>query len=249
MTELTTVDQVAEAPIPSTLIALAPQDVPAAQQEIVRFCRRQIRILAVEARELKQSLEVATRNRWGRSSLLKAKSRLKGLLTYYRKIQAAVEAGYLIVPNLDVTVMALRVSEDQCPRQDTDVSKQRLLPTTASDLPLLPAGQGEYVGPKAKAKRTSLPAATPTEPYKTKPGWKNTYDFQPVAFPIRAVKPQILDATGLAMTHKIFDRIGVVGNKRQDPLVVGEIFHPDDRWRQRRVTFMLAWWLDLEALK
>ena len=78
-------------------------------------------------------------------------------------------------------------------------------------------------------------------------------DYDDPDFPVVLVKPVVLDATRRAMALRIFDRIGVVTGRKQDPIVVGEIIDPRTnlRWShrsQRRVTFFIAWWLNPDDL-
>jgi hypothetical protein len=63
----------------------------------------------------------------------------------------------------------------------------------------------------------------------------------------------VMEATALAMSKRIFDRIGVVTGKKEDPVVVGQIIDPRSKsvWHHqpdRMVTFFIAWWLDTRTL-
>jgi hypothetical protein len=73
-------------------------------------------------------------------------------------------------------------------------------------------------------------------------------DYDEVDFPMRAMKPVILQAAARAMALKIFDQIGTVENSRAvgDPILVGQLLDP--RGNRRRTTFFIAWWVDTEML-
>lgn len=61
------------------------------------------------------------------------------------------------------------------------------------------------------------------------------------------VKPQIIEATGRALSKKIFDWLGVAPSYRAvDPMVIGCIKH----WKKHQgpLHFFVAWWLDTDTL-
>lgn len=228
------------------LVALSPQEVPAAQQQLKAWCEQKIASLVEQAKELCESIAIAEKQRWQRSTLKKHLKLNEDEQTYYRKILAAVEEGYLIVPNFDVEIMAVRVSEGAVPPE----SRARWRPTglQRADPELLPVGEGEYVNPAPVAVRRSVPEPNEQNPKNRESYYFNTDEFRDMQFPVVGVKPIILDATALALSRKVFDSIGVVTGRKQDPVVIGTIYNPRDRYRNKRVSFFIAWWFSTDSL-
>lgn len=70
-------------------------------------------------------------------------------------------------------------------------------------------------------------------------------EYAPVDFPFKAIKPQILDDVGKAMALKIFDEIGILPQRRvkADPMVIGQIVIKKGTYDERRLSFLITWWL------
>jgi hypothetical protein len=77
-------------------------------------------------------------------------------------------------------------------------------------------------------------------------------DFDDVTFPIKMAKPKIMEATSRAMALKIFDQFGLFAQGTGDPIITGEIVDPRNNAKSsihiRRVTFIVAWHLDVRDL-
>lgn len=51
------------------------------------------------------------------------------------------------------------------------------------------------------------------------------------------------------MALRVFDQLGVIQHERKrDPIIVGQIVDPRDKYRNRVVSFFVAWWLNTETL-
>jgi hypothetical protein len=242
-----------------TLIALAPADMPSAQASIVEFCDKKMMELQAVVTDLEQNLVIAKRNRWGsRKSLETTIRREQKRVVYYSKMKAAVQAGYLIVPNFPINTFAVRVSADS-PRWKSDSYISNALRDAKPEL-ALPPGEGRYVDDQHSLTDNRWQAADPKDPNKTVTRGSVVVDgYDDVDLPLAAVKPMVLSAIEQAMKSKIFDRIGLVGERqrgqlsvKRDPIVVGQIIDPRETspdWRGAKVvTFFIAWWLDLKSL-
>lgn len=233
---------------PSTqLVALTPSEMAVAQTQLVGWCRDKIVALGRELREQRENLRQAKTMKWRHSAWATAVRKTKARMIYFAKIKAAVAEGYLIVPNFDVEVIAVRVQRHS-PVSETDVE--------VATPELLPPGSGRYVDDE-------LIGYNQKREYTRSDGTKGSAtDFHPteyddiIDFPAGLVKPIVMQAAERAMTHKIFDRLGIVRkSRRSDPLVVGQIIDPTmgNKYGQLRnnpkcVTFFIAWWLDPETL-
>jgi hypothetical protein len=162
------------------------------------------------------------------------------------------DAGYTIVPNMDVDVFAIRVKREKpAALAETETSnygfhKPRLNEEVEQRLDV---GEGRYVSPKHMI--TTSKSTTKDEAGKVK---EYTMTVTPVAFadlefPLAVAHSVVMDATGRAMAMKIFDRIGVVPNMVTggDPIVLGQITIKQ-RYTTKRASFLIAWYLDPRTL-
>lgn len=226
-----------------TLVALSPSDLPATQAGLAEWCGQKIAALEREASELDEHRMIAAANGWKLSAVTAALNRTARRITYYDKMRQAVEAGFLIVPNFPVTVLAVRVD-----RRSSRAKGHRSYASNFSVAPqLLPAGVGRYVDAEVGSVDMSYDQTD------GKGGTMTVRRFEPIDemdapdFPMTAVKPTVMAATARAMALKVFDEIGLVQNTAPgDPILVGRLRDP--RGSGRLCTFFLAWWLDPETL-
>jgi len=231
----------------NTLVALTPSDMRVAQQQLGEFIHARKRTLDADFRELSDAYDSAHKNGWATKALRNQLNKVQRRITFYDKMLAAVEAGYVIMPSLPMDVIAIR-TRAQKPRDATDTYESTRFEQMAQ---ALPAGEGEYKNPIPTKDNFD-------ETYKANDGKekKRTVWF-PVAFeddlemPVELCKPQLLDRTRAAMAAKLFDEIGVIRDdhrwgRRGDPMVVGTILDPTRNGR--RFAFFLAWALPLTAL-
>lgn len=227
-----------------SLVALTPAELPATQSALVEWCARKLAALAEVVADLDHNLEIAKRNMWRTASISAALTRERQRIRYYEKIKAAVEAGFLLIPNLPVDVFAVRVH--RAPRHTTsNYEHSRALTTATTTAPSL--GQGHYVDNAKPYEDHSYQVQengkTVTKPLYVSREYDDEWDF-----PVTAVKPVVLEAMARAMALKVFDTMGTVQNVQAtgDPIVVGQIVDPTRRGRM--ATFFIAWWLNTEDL-
>ena len=227
------------------LVAVTPSELPIAQREVGEWCQRKIIALSKELREQRENMRQAKKLKWKHSGWLTAANKTKKRMVYYTKLKLAIQHGYLIIPNFNVDVIAVRV--------------QRTVPSEAvgtfvTKAELLPPGVGRYVDNK-------LAGYKETHSLKRHDGTtERTTEFHPMSysaeldFPATLVKPVILAETNRAMALRVFDRIGIVRESRKsDPIVVGQIINPTTptssvRLHPTCVSFFIAWWLDTQDL-
>lgn len=228
------------------LVALTPSDLVPAQHQLATWCHEKILALSRELREQRENLRIAKRAKWRHTGWLNAITRTKARMIHYVKVKQAVEAGYLIVPNFDLDVLAVRVKRETPPPQTSCSSAD----AGTAKPQLLPPGQGRYVDSVLFTQNLSHDEPVEGQPGKTRyvAEYRASRYDEIINFPILAIKPLVLAATERAMALQLFDRIGIVRNQRSDPIIVGELLEPSDRFHQRRVSFFIAWWLDMENL-
>lgn len=242
MDELTDVTHDPPAAEELTLVALTPADMVPAQAELSAWCVRKLAAVTTELADLETNLELATQHGWKHASVEASLNRAAKRVTYYEKMKAAIDAGYLIVPNFPIDVFAVRVARRKQPEKVYD---NNWASNFAANQQLLPAGEGRYVDNTVRLRNESHTAVVDGKEKHVRRYVSASYDA--VDFPVLAVKPAILSTTQRAMALKIFDQMGTVTNQSgRDPIVVGQLLDP--RGNGRRVTFFVAWWLDTASL-
>jgi hypothetical protein len=226
----------------TTLVALTPADMLPAQTELLAWCDRKIAAVQTELTELEANLEMAAAGGLKLRGISAAVNRTAKRIVYYEKLKAAVEAGYVIVPNFPVNIFAVRVQRNK-QRETTDTyassSKFEAKPE------LLPAGEGRYVDDRVFTRDKSYTETIDGKERRVH--HHESADYDVVDFPVTLVKPAVMSATDRAMALKLFDQMGLVENASgRDPIVVGQLLDP--RGNGRRVTFFVAWWLDTATL-
>jgi len=224
------------------VVALTPAEMVPAQEALVGWCGRKIQALEDEAADLELHQQLAVANGWKTSVVTATLNRNARRITYYTKLREAVQAGYLLVPNMPVDVLAVRVHA-AAPRRQTSKSHWH---TFRSRPELLPSGKGRYVDETPLEGSNSYKEERDGKPVTVTEYYTVEHDDE-VDFPIALTKPQVLDAVSRAMALKLFDQIGRVQNQGgRDPIYVGQLLDP--RGNGRLATFFLAWWVDTSTL-
>jgi hypothetical protein len=225
------------------LIALTPGDMPEQQRKLSAWCERKIALVERELGTWAALQEEAIQGGFKHASYTAGCNRTAKRIDYYKKIKAAVDAGYLIVPNMPTVTFAVRVKRAKPPRHETG-SEWSAAHAAAE---LLPAGEGRYVDEKNYTESETLPDTNyKGEPIEKVRFFATAFD-EDVDFPLQGVMPEVLRATSRAMALRLFDQLGVVQNSGgRDPIVVGQLLDP--RGNRRLTTFFVAWWLNTATL-
>lgn len=229
----------------TTLVALTPAEMPAAQAELASWLDQKLAAVETELGEVRENLQIAITRKWKHTNLKAIVGRTERLKLFYQKVLEAVRAGYLIVPAMDCEVFAVRIDR----KKTSDAVYSWESSAARVDAQLLPSGQGRYVAPEATTYVDQVERDTDANGKETVTKWYAANEFQDVAFPVSLIKPQVMDATGRAMALKIFDEIGIViprHSRKADPFVIGRIRDP--RKFRAPQTFFIAWWLDTRSL-
>lgn len=224
------------------VVALTPAEMVPAQHDLIAWCDRKIQALQDESDELDLHQKLAVENGWKTSVVTANLNRTARRITYYRKMQAALQAGYLLVPNMPVEVLAVRVNGLRG-KAKTAEGWHRF----QSSPELLPVGEGRYVDEQPHETSEEFEG----KDYQGKPVTKTRYisaEYDDVVdFPVALTKPIVLQAVARAMALKVFDQIARVQNGGgRDPIYVGQLIDP--RGSNRLATFFLAWWVDTSTL-
>lgn len=222
----------------TAIVATTPQQMQEAQSTTLAWVVKKIEAVKHEladARATFTTLQAAKFNTNRATAMIRRASRR---VTFYEKIHAALEAGYVIIPPFDVQIFAVRT--DRGPKRDMDEFRN----TADQRGRALPVGEGQYVDPqpvrinsgetmtKERADKTTYEVAL----------YEND-EWRDADLPVRAHKPQLITAVHGAMGQLIFDALGIAPSFRSvDPIIVGEIYRPDVY--RASIMFFVAWWLD-----
>ncbi len=228
--------------------AATPNEMAQSQDALIAWAKRKIAICDAEAKELRESYEMARIRKW-KSDTLKRHAALADKRTdFYRKMRAALEAGYIIVPDFPVSVFAVRTDRPS-PRgvyvTTYDYGYSPNLNSLEQKPKPITAGEGEYQNPFPSVWRRGDKVSDKTTYMYHADKWKE------LEFPINMAKPNIMQATDRAMMLKVFDDFGVLPNatKKVDPVIVGRIKVPSNApYTDRTVSFIIAWHLNTATL-
>lgn len=233
------------------LIAASKDELRSAHEKMVEWAVRMQQSCEAELEESGNALEVAERNGWEPLGTLKNRMRmLSARKVFYSKVEAALRAGYVVVPNFAMTVFAIRTNAKR-PRGNA-VSRDSWPPNMSFEQrpQLLPQGDGEY-----KSNRPTV--ATDVDTVESGSSKVTRYTEYPVEltgidFPIALAKPELMNETARAMAPKLFDEIGVAVDtergwaSRGDPIILARIRNP--RRNAPNMTFFVAWYFETERI-
>lgn len=232
---------------PNQVVAYSPNELALAQGTVRGWCAENIRRLLVERREAQENIEQALPAGFKTAAFDRIIAKCERRIAYFKKVGQAIKAGYMIVPNFDMQLFAVRTNERTPKHREHQWANQFV----ENGRPL-PAGEGRYVSPTPledsytyhDGKRTD---GTPIE----KRSYFPTEFNDEIEFPVALVKPHIIAETQRAMKARVFDQVGVVRggayvSRRDDPIVCARIIDPTRNGKA--VTFFIAWWLDREMI-
>lgn len=229
------------------LAAIDNAEMKAAHGQMIEWARGKQLQCDAEKAEQQEALTVAEERKWATSAFRKRIAMLERRRVFYEKIEIALLAGYVIVPNFQMTVFAIR-TKDTAPRGG--VRAQTWRNQFVQNPQLLKAGEGEYQNPVPNVMQSSHEEPDGKGGVKTvKVEWPAD-EFNDLDFPIALAKPVLMSRTAEVMAQKLFDEIGVAvdtqGNRgtgsRGDPILLGRIRNP----RQGRpdISFFIGWYFD-----
>jgi hypothetical protein len=235
-------------------VAVNATEMAESKSQIKLFLEAKVMEIEQERVEMQAALEVALTRKWAHIPLRNQVRRIVKRKLYYDKLLAAMNAGFVIVPNMNVDVFAIRVKgNDPSWNYDHGVSKSGfrsaspIVPDEKAQE--LPVGIGGYQSPLVEFNETrqTLGEGDQKEYHVT----QKAEGFKDIEFPLAAAHPIVMDVTNRAMVLKIFDRIGIVpqvGRRlRGDPIILGQIVMKQG-WSEKVASFLIAWHLDMRTL-
>lgn len=225
--------------------ALIPADMQTCQSALIVWVEHKIATIEAEAAELQGAYEHAKAKKW-KSDVFKRHSALAGKrVEFYRKMKLALKNGFVIVPNFPIQMFLIRTDREAPLRMVTDTTWLADLKQKAQ---LLPAGEAGYENPFPLIRKYRVAKPEPNRPDATTVRHE-AVEWDEIDFPVSMAKPQIMEAVTRAMALNVFDQIGILPNSRkEDPLIIGQLIDPREKWGNKVVSFMIAWHLDTRTI-
>jgi hypothetical protein len=233
------------------VVARNPGEMQEAQQQLIKWASNKFIAAKRELAEAEENLAQAVKSKWRQSGFKRHVSMAAERVLYYEKIHAALSAGYVIVPNFDLDIFAMRTRRSR-PKKDVTTSRWNRPHESVFEnaVERNALGTGENVDPWPAVERDTITVNDKDgNKQKLQRAWPVAW--QDVDFPFKLAKPQILADTSKALALKVFDQVGVTPHRnirKQDPMVIGQIVFGPPR-NQKTVSFLVAWWLESSDLE
>lgn len=242
---------VKEKPTRMVVIARTAEEMGEAQKKLVSWADQNITALSVRLKEAETNLEFYKKKKWRTEPLKSAVRVATQDVEKWVKVKAALEAGYVIIPNMPdqaFDVFAIRTTAKN-PRLNETTTRWSVDDQKTNSPPL---GEGKYVSPVATeaSEQVVLKHEKDKAPVYGTSRWAES--FRDIDFPFRLAKPQILEDTAKAMELGIFDDIIAAPKTRHsrpkgDPMIMGRILVKRG-YQTKAVTFLITWFVDTEDL-
>lgn len=234
------------------LTAEQPQEMEACQRSLIEWCKNKMLSVAADCAELQEGYELALKNKWKSTTLKRHAEKAKQELNYYTKMCGALEAGYVLVPNMPGALFAVR-TDKVCPSKVWQYWYHNA--SDAKSVTSLEIGEGDYVASKNKVREHRIEGA---DGKVLRTEYKAT-DFGELEFPFSLSKPRIMEATSRAMALRLFDEFMILPAgaapaagrptvTRQDPIILGVVSLRGFGTKDKKTSFMVAWHINTQDL-
>jgi hypothetical protein len=260
-----------DGPPETHLVATSPAEMAASREDMKAWLESRLTVIERDIVEANAALNEARRNGWATAALTSARNRAVDEETFYNKILMAVEAGHTIIPDFPIQIFAVRRGKPDTRASQTFIGSVQGKDTFIGepvDADCAPAGVGEYRNPQRQVWDRTWENKAPGAQERNEPRYytqasHSGYPAGPISFPSMTARSPIMRATAAAMKDKVFDQIGVchpsitVGTERRvdtftgragDPIVIGQILRKKIGSKQKCVSFIIAWYLNLDEL-
>lgn len=234
------------------VVASDPNELVAAQHSLIEHVDRLIAETKGELGDGEKVIEQADKAGI-KAPLAALMKRHESRILYLSKVRAALEAGYVMVPNFPGETMAIRVKRAGPRKVLVSSQWERSAEPRAQQPDSLPAGEGRYVDSIPFRDKWSDTEKNSDGKEITKWHAMATRFDEEVAMPVDFCKPVVIQRTSEALERKIFDELalstapaGYTGTSgRGDPMVLGRVI---DKRNRRMLTFLVAWFMDARTI-
>lgn len=230
------------------LVAGDTTELAAAHKGMVDWATNAIAAVDREAAEESANVDAAVAAGFQTAPFERRLNRLAKRRVFYAKLAAALEEGYVLIPNFEMTTFAIRTKRTRAYGRE----RQGTGWTHHQEPDLLPAGEGSFKDPNPRIhtrhEQVANQSGTGTHLVSFE---KPTIIDEEIDFPLAIAKPQLMQRTAKVMARKLFDEIGVavdssIASTRGDPILIGRIRNP--RRGRPSVSFFLGWYFDPSRL-
>jgi hypothetical protein len=229
------------------VVASNPQQMQTAQKSLVEHFKNRVTQSKAELATAIENTEQARKSKWRVAPFEAMINKAEKNVQFYEKMVAALEAGYVIVPNFDdIDIFAIRTTRRK-PKENVARGGKGWVQVPDAQISNRPAlGEGRYVDADTRNEEWDKDVTRAGETEKSIVRFSKAIDFNEVDFPFKVVKPEILEKTRQAMKLLAFDDIGVLPSRRRkrgDPMVIGRIWTKNGNHR-RMVSFLITWFVN-----
>ena len=234
--------------------ARTPQEMNVAQQKLIAWADGKIGKLKEEVKAAEVNLELAKKRKWATAPFKRIVAVAQKKVEFYEKVQAALQAGYTIIPDMPMDIFAIRTTKKN-PKKNVDSGSTQFgnrLFVMDQQTNSPPLGEGKFVSNRAiEEEHTWTGKDKDQKPIPM--ALKKAVEFDPeIDFPFRMAKPVVLNDTAKALSQKFFDQIGVAPSTRRerrpgDPMVIGRILYKQG-YHEKAVAFLISWFIDSKDL-
>jgi hypothetical protein len=243
------------------VIASTPEEMVTSQHALIASVAAKIEAQKLELAESQQILEATITAKVNQTAAKRLIKQAEHRLLYLTKVHAALEAGYVMVPDMPGQVIAIRTTSKHAVTQGTQRDVKSWTEPSGETPAALPVGDGVYVDPVPEA---SMRENTNYKGEVTSRDLVMQEFSEELAMPVQFLKPTVIKRTGEAIELKVFDEIVAVydGAKeyrsrnvkttKGDPLIIGRIFDVgagrQKYQRRKTMAFLIAWFVDTAAI-
>lgn len=230
------------------VLARNPQEMLRAQEGLVQWAIQKVALEKAALEEFQENYRLAKELKHRTTPWKRQVQLAEGRVLYYTKFKEALEHGYCIVPSFDDVIQIIAVRTDK--KVSNRVVSGRYSADNVSPT-YLPSGDGNYVNPVPMMSTWTEEEKNPTNGNTYRKSYTKAVCHGKVDFPMRLIKPQILQDLGEAMKLKIFDDFGILpptSRRSRDPMVVGRVRQKVGPYSYLTVTFLITWWIDTRSL-
>lgn len=239
------------------LVARNPVEMQNAQADLGVWLKNKIVESKIEIKEMGTAISEARDNNWATAALTRQRNKALGRFQWYFKLLTAVESGFTIIPEFPIEVFAIRVTRTDLRAPGVSREGGWGWPTIRDERPdVADVGEGEYKNPVQLVRHNEYKEVKDGKEIISRYTHASKWQDE-VAFPLRAARPAVMNATAQAMALKVFDQIGIclpVSNsggtsaRAPDPLIIGQVLGKREGWGQKCASFIIAWHVDLRTL-
>lgn len=238
------------------IVASDAKELAAGQHSLIADIGGKIEAAKDEAKAAHDMVVQLREVRLGSAQAKRLHRRATARVGYLVKIKQALEAGYVMMPDMPAELVAVRTA-----RHWPAPAAKRWRSGGDWVVPQLPpsgevAGDGEYKHPRyatETTKRTRELTRHDGSKYKDDYSESRAVEVcDPDGINRQFMRPEIMSRTAAAMTLKIFDEIATVtptstkrGRRGPDPIVLGRVVDPVSG---KAAAFLIAWFVDTETV-